>query len=402
MKGQDLPQNIPDSPGVYFFKKKGKILYIGKATSLKDRVRSYFSSDIAASRGPLITKMLEEATTVEYETTDSVLEALILEAALIRKYQPPYNTREKDDKSYNYVVITKEDYPRVFTVRARELQTVWDPDDITYTFGPFPHGGQLKEALRIIRKIFPFRGEKDALEPRKKRRSLLPQELGLVPDFSTLEKKEYAKTIRHIKLFFEGKKKQLLTTLEREMKHYAREKEFERAEEMKRQIFALEHIRDVSLIKEDARVGKADIRIESYDVAHTSGVERVGVMTVVADGRPAKGEYRKFKIRNEKGGDTGALKEILERRFEHTEWPLPKLIVVDGGKAQFSTAERVLQAFDYQIPIVAVTKNERHQPKRILGRHKVIQKYEQDILIANSEAHRFAVNYHRHKRRRLT
>src|SRR3989344_5936390 len=147
MNSQDLKKfNLPDAPGVYFFLGKSrKILYIGKATSLKDRVKSYFVRDILMTRSLLIAKMLEEAKKVEFIETDSVLEALLLEASEIKKHQPIYNSKEKDDKSYNYVTITEEDYPQVLITRG------------SGTYGPFPHGGELKEALKIIRKIFPFR-----------------------------------------------------------------------------------------------------------------------------------------------------------------------------------------------------------------------------------------------------
>ena len=134
--------NLPDAPGVYFFKSGNEILYIGKATSLKDRVKSYFVRDILMSRSPLIAKMLEEAESIEFAQTDSVLEALILEASVIKKHQPRYNSREKDDKSYNYVTFTEEDFPKVIVTRG------------SGTYGPFPHSGELKEALKIIRKIF--------------------------------------------------------------------------------------------------------------------------------------------------------------------------------------------------------------------------------------------------------
>src|SRR3989344_883972 len=149
---------LPDTPGVYFFQKGKEILYIGKATSLKDRVKSYFARDILLTRGPLIEKMLVEANRVKFVETDSVLEALIHEAYEIKKNQPFYNSKEKDDKSYNFVTITKEparlngrsggEFPKVTVTRG------------SGTYGPFPHGAELKEALKIIRKIFPYRDEK--------------------------------------------------------------------------------------------------------------------------------------------------------------------------------------------------------------------------------------------------
>src|SRR3989338_4981810 len=150
---------LPDNPGVYFFKSGRKILYIGKATSLRDRVRSYFSTSLGDARSSVIVAMIEEAKSISWQKTDSVLEALILEANLIKQYQPKYNTDEKDDKSYNYLVITKEDFPRVLIVRGRELHSPLFAKrySLNAVFGPFPHGQQLKEALKIVRKIFPFR-----------------------------------------------------------------------------------------------------------------------------------------------------------------------------------------------------------------------------------------------------
>ena len=123
MKSQGLQKlGIPDKPGVYFFKKGKDTLYIGKATSLRSRVRSYFGKDLIATRGPLILDMTVQADKLDWEETDSVLEALILEAELIKKHQPKYNTKEKDNKSFMHVVITDEAMPKVLTVRARNLK----------------------------------------------------------------------------------------------------------------------------------------------------------------------------------------------------------------------------------------------------------------------------------------
>src|SRR3989338_10750518 len=146
---------IPDKPGVYFFRKGKNTLYIGKATSLKDRTKSYFGKDLIQTRGPLIVDMVLKAGQIKWAVTDSVLEALILEANLIKKYQPYYNTREKDKKSFNYVCITGEKLPKVIVVRGKELLGL---KNFKYkaTFGPYPNGLQLREALKIIRRIFPF------------------------------------------------------------------------------------------------------------------------------------------------------------------------------------------------------------------------------------------------------
>src|SRR3989338_5633861 len=154
-KMKRLIEKLPDEPGVYFFRKGKNILYIGKATSLRSRVKSYFSKDLFETRGPKIIKILSQINKIDYKITDSVLEALILEANLIKKYQPIGNSVQKDDKSFNYVVITKEAFPRVLIVRGNELPD-W-AEGVKATFGPFPHGLELREGLKIIRKIFPFR-----------------------------------------------------------------------------------------------------------------------------------------------------------------------------------------------------------------------------------------------------
>lgn len=396
-------QKLPDWPGVYFFLKGKEILYIGKATSLRDRVRSYFNGDIAAARGPRIVAMVEQADAINFETTDSVLEALILEAALIKKHQPKYNAKEKDNKSFNYVVITKEDFPRILLVRGKELQK---QPAFAETFGPFPSGTQLREALKIIRKIFPFR-DRCSLGAK---RGCFNYQLGLCPGVccGEITKTEYAKTIRHLKLFFNGKKSVLTKTLEREMKVAAKKQDFEQAKKLRDQLFALKHINDVALIKSDPadRVNSTNFRVEAYDVAHTSGKETVGVMVVVEDGEVQKSEYRKFKIRGQLAprvaiNDTANLAEVLERRANHPEWPMPNLIVVDGGKAQLNQAVKTLREVGFDVPVVSVVKNEKHQARGVLGDKGFIEKHEAEILLANSEAHRYALAYHRSRRDRM-
>src|SRR3989338_1978474 len=302
MDSQDLKRfTLPDAPGIYFFKNGPKILYIGKATSLKDRVKSYFARDILMTRSPLIVKMLAEAKKIEFIETDSVLEALILEANEIKKHQPFYNSR---------------------------------------------------------------------------------------------------KIIYHLRLFFEAKKPQLIKSLEKEMKLFAREQKFEDAEKVKRQIFSLKHIQDIALIKEQYQSPSTTLgairstRIEAYDIAHMSGTNVVAVMTVVLDGELAKSQYRKFKIRLDSNDDILSLKEVLTRRLAHPEWRFPNLIVVDGGRGQLNAAREVLKKVGLDIAVASVVKDERHKAREIIGE----KKYSREILLANSEAHRFAIGFHRRLR----
>ncbi len=403
---------LPDTPGIYFWKQGSDILYIGKATSLRDRVRSYFASDLIATRGPRIVDMVFKTDQIEWQETDSVLEALIAEANQIKKHLPQYNVMEKDDKSFNYVVITKEDFPRVLVIRGRTLDVEKKKKELKVkkSFGPFVSGSSLRAALKIIRKMFPF-ADKGSLGRDKYH---FYRQLGLTPDINSTEAKaDYAKTVKHIILFFEGKKKELVRELEKEMKAYAKSKEFEKAGEIKRKLFALDHIQDVALIKEDiANIYSADaaeaegaqksgFRIEAYDTAHMSGKESAGVMTVIVEGEPDKNEYRKFKLSPRIGNnDTASLREIIERRLNHPEWRFPDIMVIDGGEGQKNVAEAVLAARGIvNINIVAVVKDERHKPRDIAGPADLIEKHKKAILLANSEAHRFAIAYHRKLRR---
>lgn len=411
MKLNDFKKfNLPENPGVYFFYKDSKLLYVGKATSLKDRVRSYFSKDLIETRGPLILEMVFRANSIKWQETDSVLEALILEANLIKKYQPYFNTKEKDDKSFNYVCITKEELPKVLIVRGKGLKKQKSfPVSFINIYGPFPNSSQLKTALELVRKIFPFLDEKSKIKGTYE----FYRQIKLAPE----QKEILLKNIKNIKLFFEGKKQSILKSLEKEMKLYAKQKEFEKAGEIKRQIFALGHINDVALIKDDsvsktfsrdillhsvtARKSLADsvFRIEAYDIAHMSGQNMVGVMVVSKNGELEKSEYKKFIIRSQKNtNDTGALREVLERRFKHTEWRAPSLIIVDGNIMQINVAKKVLQDFKLNIPVVGVVKDDKHKAREILGDAMIAQKYKKEIIALNVESHRFAINFHKQKR----
>src|SRR3989338_4634508 len=231
-------KRLPDTPGVYFFLKtrmnadtdaderrlprRENILYIGRATSLRNRVRSYFAPDIAEKRSQWIAKMLTEAKSVDFRKTDSVLEAILLEADLIKRFKPTYNTDEKDDKSFNYIVITEEDFPSVFIARSnnidfdtRQLKT--SHSKLKTIYGPFTNGFQLQTAMKIIRRIFPYRDVKCIPCNRKAQpygskvepcRPCFNRQIGLCPGVCTgeISKMEYAKTIRNLCLFFEGKK----------------------------------------------------------------------------------------------------------------------------------------------------------------------------------------------------
>ena len=420
--------NLPDVPGVYLFKRGRKVLYVGKATSLRDRVKSYFDDNLIATRGPRIVDMVTKANGMIYHTTPTVLEALVLEAALIKKYMPPANVDGKDDSSFLYAIVTKEEIPRVLAVRGKDIDfpnkrivdTRCPPtrmqgvrgagrlhaarSRLSAIYGPFPSGPQLREGLRLIRRIFPFY---DTPRPvlftgkHHTARVEFNRQIGQYP--KTFNAREYARTIQHVKLFLSGRAKALRKVLAQDMNRAAKNERFEEAARARRALFALDHIQDVSLIRseEEMRAPRSGARIEAYDTAHLSGTNAVGVMVVVEDGVPVKRAYRTFNIRGfKKNDDIGSLREILARRLAHSEWPLPSAIVVDGGKPQKKVAETVLAEAGLPIPVVAVVKDERHRPREVIGAHRASVS-EADAVLANAEAHRFSLSKHRRARSKL-
>jgi len=412
MTSQDLQKyDLPDAPGVYYFLgPKKEILYVGKATSLKERVKSYFAKDLMATRGPRLVKMLAEAQMLEWTTTDSVLEALILEAAQIKSHQPIANTAEKDNSSFNMIVVTDEDFPQIFTMRSRNVAH-WNllskGMKLRSAFGPFPHGGELREAMKIVRRILPYRDNKCTPAPEQRNtehpRPCFNYQIGLCPGVCVgkMNKREYRKQVKRIELFLSGKKDELLKDVEKEMKQCAKEEKFEEAQKYKRMLYALEHIQDIALIKRDIERVESEhtVRIEAYDIAHISGKSTVGVMTVVEDGELEKSQYRKFRIRGKAGrvaiNDVENLKEVLRRRLGHSEWQLPQIIVVDGGVAQINAAREVLAERGFNIDVVSVVKDTRHKAREIIGSEKIKEDWSKSIILVNAEAHRFAITYHR-------
>lgn len=401
--------DLPDTPGVYIFRDMNeRPLYIGRATSLKDRVKSYFGDDLIGTRGPRIVDMVTKAKSLDWQETDSVLEAVISESNLIKKYQPRYNVDEKDDKSDQYVIITDEKWPRVFLERARDFEFGRKEGTLGYkikkAFGPYPSGGLMREALKILRCLFPFK-DKKARDPRH---DAFYKAMGKSPEENDKEAlRKYGETVSNLMLFFEGKKKTLRKSLERRMDEHAAKMEFEEAGEIKRLLYALDHIDDIALIKAN-RNGRmksdgdriSGFRIEAYDIAHLSGTNVVGAMVVSIGGELAKNEYRRFKISRDKNDDLRNLAEILSRRLNHSEWDYPDLIVVDGNEVQAKVVESVLKARRISIPFVAVTKDKKHKAANILGDKSVIRNHKAEIIALNAEAHRFTIAYHRKRRRR--
>ena len=376
---------LPDKPGVYvFLDGKGKVLYAGRATFLKRRVANYFRKNL----DPRIKEMVSLAVKMRHYVTETVLESFILEANLIKKHWPKYNIREKDDRSFVYIVIAKADYPKPIIARGKELKDF--PSGSAHIFGPYKSLRIVKEILKIARRIFPYGNCKP-----NQGKPCFHYQLGLCPGvcIEAISKKDYQKNINNLILFLSGEKKRLIKKL---MKEDPRKAE------------SLKHIQDASLlIREDDNVaagGKLN-RLEAYDISHFAGKETFGAMAVFNNGLENKDEYRLFKIKNAPpNDDLAALVEMLERRLKHQEWPFPDLIVIDGGRPQVLAVSRVLQDNNIKIPMLGISKLQNDKLIFPLGAKKSFQELAEAskniLLRARDEAHRFA-NFARKRRKRI-
>jgi excinuclease ABC subunit C len=410
-------KNLPQSPGVYIFKNKvGEILYVGKAASLKERVNSYFQNKAGAVR--TIEMYINEVAGLETRKTDTVLEAYILEQSLIKKIQPKYNAMGKDDKSFSYVLLSREDYPRFVVVRGTDVAQIFNfqfsifnefsiskfSKKIPYTkiYGPYTSKRQIETALKILRKIFPYHNRPERSESR-----CFDYHLGLCPGpyDGKISKKEYAQNIRGIKMILEGRKKNLVGQMKKEMEELSNKNEFEKAAGVRNRIFALQHIQDVALISDrrDAinRVSAngATMRIEGYDISNISGKYAVGSMVVFdntqGEMQPNKSQYRKFKIKTIEGADdVGAMEEVLSRRFGNN-WPRPNLIILDGGAGHLNMARRVIRNHKIEIPLLAVAKGPERKKLDLRSFGTLPEVRKNIIEQVRDEAHRFAITYHR-------
>ncbi|MFA6183529.1 MAG: GIY-YIG nuclease family protein [Parcubacteria group bacterium] len=417
-------KKLPATPGIYIFKNKaGEIIYVGKATSLKNRVGSYFLNKNRQEFVRPIERMIVQVGKIKTIETETVLEALILEANLIKKYQPKYNVDGKDDKSFAYFVITKEDFPRVLILRETDLQKSHQSSVTSHQknknqevdkkiqatsykllatniFGPYTSAVQMQIALKIIRKIFPFHSRNE-----KSEKGCLEFQIGLCPGpyDGAISKIDYRKNIKSIKMILAGKKKNLLKSLEREMQKYSQEEKFEKAQETKNKIFALRHIQEIALLGSENKPNiSKNLRIEAYDISNISGEFAVGSMVVFEGEKSNKSQYRKFKIKTVIGSnDTAMMQEVLLRRLKNN-WKLPNLIILDGGRGHLNMGIKILGENGFNIPIVGVAKGVERKKIEVVGEDNIKNKKIKAILAdkkllkrITDEAHRFAITYHK-------
>lgn len=371
----------------------GQVIYVGKATSLKNRVSSYFTG---IKEGKLA-ELAKRIHNISFHTTESALEALFLEANLIKEYQPDFNVKGLDDKSFLHIIITKEDYPRVILARPTDTEF----DLAAEIYGPYLNARAARVALEVVRRIFPFKHYSS-----RTIRPCLTCQMTPYPMVCTgeLPLPEYRAILRQLRLFLKGKKRQVIRLLERQMKQAAKDENFAQAAKFRDRILALRHIEDIALLSRKINFsgtlteseGLIPHRVEAYDISNIAGQYAVGSMVVFTDGEVNKSQYRKFRIRTVAGpNDTDMLREVLQRRLLHHEWPFPDMILVDGGKGQVTIAVKMLRSYELNIPVIGFAKGPSRKGEKLIF-SQALAGYSLDLLRAlRDEAHRFAQNYYR-------
>lgn len=434
---QKLISKLPDAPGIYlFYNSKKELIYAGKATSLKNRVKSYFQG----KRTPRpIEEMIHEVSDIKFKETNSVLEAVILEALYIKKFLPRYNVLGKDDKSWNYLALTDELFPRLVSMRQHELQTRNQENkksrkQFAKIFGPYP-GLNTKETMKILRKLFRFSTcqENKKSKNQKIKRPCLYYEMGQCFGVcvGAITAREYrAQVIRPLSLFLSGKTAAVIKYFTTQMRAASKAEDFEAAGRLRDQLRQLQRIQDMALLNKsffdmttdyrlqttarDAvdRSLSAVVRIEGYDISNLGATEKVGSMVVFDSRGPVKNQYRKFIIKTVAGqSDVDSLAEVLTRRLKHSEWPSPDLLLIDGGRPQVSAVCKVLKVHKVlkvrQIPVIGIAKGrERKRNDIILGPNTRplllwLESHRSLLIQVRDEAHRFAITFHRQRRSRM-
>lgn len=414
---------IPHKSGVYLFKDfAGKVLYVGKAIDLFSRVSSYFSK---YQLNPKTISLIEKIKNCETIIVESELEALILEANLIKKYLPLFNVRLTDDKDYLYIKVTKEAYPKIIIARKKDLK------DVKKYFGPFPSGSIVRGTLKKLRRVFPW-----CSNPPKKLaskdvvlrgRACFYYHLGLCPGpcRGKISLKEYNKIINRFMLLMDGQKDGLVNELTSEMEEAAKNLEFERAQSIKRTLDGIEYLTqsnrthlylaNPNFLEEERQNALEDLqkqlklphlpdRIEAYDISNIQGVDATGSMVILTDGEIDKSQYRKFKIRlSGRPNDVAMMTEMLKRRLRRGEWRNPDLILIDGGRGQVKAAFNELAKAGLNIPVFGLAKRMEwlYPPSGEIIKLKKSSLSLRLLQKIRDEAHRFAVSYHRKLRDKM-
>jgi len=409
MVPKEKVKDFPDEPGVYIMKDaEGRVIYVGKALSLKKRVASYFSKTQDSLKTGI---MLGAVAAIEYRRTPSEHEALILESELVKRHQPRFNVTLKDDKSFPCIKVTREAVPRVFIGRRKKNE-----DGVDY-FGPYTNAKLLRRALNILRKGFPFCSCR-----RFPKKVCLNYDLKLCagPCQGKISKKAYRQIIRGLEGFLSKKDSDLIGELSLKMRRLVLAERFEEAAKSRDLLEALSLL--ISLKKFDAEqmlffesdfeklgLKKEPRRVETFDISNIASDQAVGSLVSFYKGKPDKDNYRRFKIKTvARIDDYAMLREVVRRRYERLRAEsarMPDLIVIDGGPGHLEAARGVLEGLGLSIPMIAIAKSQEliytvyHKGPLKLGRDSKALRL---IQAARDEAHRFALKYHRLLRRKDT
>ncbi len=427
---------LPEASGVYLFKDiSGKIVYVGKAVNLKARAKSYFVKNPLSGIKSL---MISEIAKIDHQATDTEIDALILESQLIKKHRPKYNVTLKDDKNYFYVAFTDDEFPKLFIThqpsKEKSEKRKVKSGQKNIVLGPYTDGQALKSTLKYLRKIFPYCTCKS-----DHKNKCLKTHIGLCvgiccakdkSKFSSDDKKTYKKNINSLVAILSGRKTSILKSMGKEMRIATRNEDFEKAAKIRDQANGLSNVfehrvfRNFEPLRRDAinvvkiksglseLFGKEIQRVEFYDVSNIQG-ELATASMVVFDGQAInKKEYRKFKIKTVLGADDPRMmEEVLMRRFKHSvlsseeKWPMPDLVIVDGGITQLGAAMKVLSV--YGLKDVRVASLAKKEERLFLSPINTVLlsglPSDLGLFIRNlrDEAHRLAIGYHkklRHKK----
>ncbi|MFM1802181.1 MAG: UvrABC system protein [Planctomycetota bacterium] len=422
-------RKFPTSPGVYLMKDaQGRVVYVGKAKNLKARAGSYFQK--TAENDARIRDWIGEVVDIDYLEAESEVDALLMEARLVKDIQPKHNAELKDDKTFPYLQITtSEDFPRVTFTRT-------PADRGVKLYGPFPRAKSLRGAIQVLQKIFKFRTcplDIDEDDPRWRwfRPCLLASiDQCTAPCNQRIDKATYRKDIRRLILFLDGKKAALVKELTEEMKEASRELRFEAAARIRDELKAIESIalrgdlrthaqpevfyvdprKGLRGLKKVLELTETPRRIDCVDIAHLGGSETVGSLVTFVDGLPFKPGYKRYKIQTVSGiDDFASIREVVSRRIESLkkrDEPLPDIFLIDGGKGQLSSAYSAFQDAGIEPPcLISLAKREeeiyrlgRSEPL-VLSRHSFALRL---LQAARDEAHRFAQHYHHLLRKKRT
>ncbi|MCC6934822.1 MAG: GIY-YIG nuclease family protein [Candidatus Yanofskybacteria bacterium] len=422
MKPQDIThiaKTAPRTPGVYLWRTaRRKLLYVGKAVDLRARISSYANNPDTRIRA-----LCDEAATIEWETVPTEIEALILESQRIKALKPKYNIVMRDDKQYTYVGVTKEEFPQLIV--THQVRPARAGIAFKRLIGPFTDSSALRATLRWLRGPFPYCTCKQ-----KHHVKCLNAHIGVCRGYCCLrhpstaaQRAEYRRDIAAITDILEGRRDALIRRIERDMKRAGTAHQLERAIALRtladqaRQVFtnatlvrrtsrSAAHDGALPALRAEFRLPRPPRRIEGYDIAHLQGAHPSGAMVVFRNGTASPADHRLFNIRTRTGGDIAQLKEMLERRMKHTEWPLPDLIVVDGGRAQLNAA--LASMGDNGIPVIAFTKDLRHRGDHVLSsldaRIRMLSdlpRIVRDLIThIDAEAHRFSIRQYRSRHRK--